>query len=132
MVGPRAFIQCRKLVTFPDKSLLEEIGEFAFAEAMLCVIQLVDSIRKIGSSAVANCPLSEVGIREKSQLMELGAKAFFRTQLQSTLLPPFVRVVGESCFDSCGQLDQVSLGKTLEFISRGAFRRCPIHSFHIS
>lgn len=116
-------------VTFAPDSHLEVISDFAFYKTHLASITIPKTVKIIGTSAfedtteqsnggesytVPNGILAKVSFEAGSQLEEIGARAFYYSNLlEEITIPKSVKVIGPYAFYYCSAL------KTLEFEEGG-------------
>lgn len=62
---------------------------------------------------------------------EIGAYAFYNTDIERVTIPDSVTTLGEWSFDWCASLKTVVLGKGIKTIPNGAFCACPIESINL-
>lgn len=115
----------RKL-QFAEGSVLEEIGESAFAECdNLEIVEFPPSLRRVCDEAFKNTPVEKLDF--PAAVAEVGKRAFANcTKLKTAVFPVDgdLRVLGETAFGWCLALREAVLSERLERIGNGCFYRC--------
>jgi hypothetical protein len=84
-------------------------------------------IESVCDYCFADSKVATIGFEEGSRVNLIGASAFFNcSRLKSMCIPAAVEFLGESCFDGCAALSQVTFapGSSLVHIGSHAFERC--------
>ncbi len=100
-IESNAFATGKINITFAENSLLETIGDYAFADG--CIfdsLTLPSSVTSIGQYAMPNT-LKEITINQDSNLSTLNEYAFANTQITSIYIPAKVSSISESTFEGC-------------------------------
>ena len=113
----------RKLKGIRVPEGVTEIGDRAFFGAWgLQYIELPVTLRKIGRSAFAMCPLEEIHFPRS--LTHIADSAFSVTGLRTVRLPDHLQKLSASVFSSCEKLTEVVLPSGLTEIGDLAFSDC--------
>lgn len=119
-----AFASCNDLatLTFANGSSLATIGHHAFSECDLsgAKVLLPNSVTSIGEHAFEHTKLSK-GIQLPGSLKEISDNMFWYSQLPSISIPASVSKIGASAFQSCGQLETVSLASKGKLSEIGSY-----------
>lgn len=79
-----------------------------------------EGITRIGNCAFRDCDnLTEVTF--SNGLIEIGSGAFMFTDISKVVLPDSVKTLDSACFQYCFMLNDIYLGKSLEYIGRDVF-----------
>lgn len=150
IIGPHAFDGCENLasVTFSDAQNNLNLGEYAFANTALTVLNLPASVATIGDYAFYNVSslatlsvadgsmLQSVGAHafdgtaitsfafdKTSYLEEIGAYAFANTAITAIVLPDSVTSIGDYAFYNCVNVSEFKLSSAIEYIGAYAFAK---------
>jgi len=107
-IGTYAFYACSSLgsLTFPEKSLVESIEDFAFSScSKLNTVTLKGNLKTIGNSAFAS-----------------------DSYLTSVTISNEVTSIGRSAFAYCSSLSTLTLGSKLKTIGSLAFQSCGLYN----
>ncbi len=124
--GTNPYVVMPKTVGFPGINLgtVTEIGSNVFKDTEVTKVIISDTIKRIGTSAFANCSsLTEVVIPESVE--KIGNAAFFAcTGLETVTLPESVKDIGTKAFQSCSNLKTANWPSSLMYVPSDAFRNC--------
>ena len=111
-IGDRAFYKCVNLeeVNIPQNSVLESIGEYAFASSPLMNTPCI--------------PFTEIYLPET--LKSIGSNAFYNTGITSLEIPAEVTLLGGYAFAYCANLEYVNFAENSKLTTIGAmvFYKC--------
>ena len=100
---------------------VESIGKSAFESCKgLSSIVFSSNIKSIGDDAFKNTALQNVAFDEDSKLENIGARAFYGTQIESIAIPSFVRSIGASAFEGT-RLTAITIPSYVKSIASRAF-----------
>ena len=86
-----------------------------FQSSGLKTIMLPHALRVIGESAFTECKgLEQVVFGDKSELEEIGTKAFFQCGLRSFAAPPRLQKIGALAFSGCLRLSDFRLNQGIQ------------------
>lgn len=106
-------------IEIPNSVTTIEREAFCFCES-LEKVKLPESLRVIPELAFDNCHnLREINFPET--LVEIGAKAFYRTKLSSVTIPENVTIINQYTFCNCSELKSVKLPSHLTEIHNRGF-----------
>ena len=101
---------------------MEEIGDGAFNESSLCMIEFEgqngeSQLKRIGANAFAKCVFSDSPrLVIPEGVTEIGARAFSDCEgLEEIVLPKSLKKIGEGCFAGCISLKKVTV-KSLDAV----------------
>ena len=118
-INSRTFENCRSLDKLDLPSGLTSIGEKAFAESGLSIINFPAGLKTISERAFEGCfYLSTVSL--PSSLNELGTRAFAKSGLVGIILPDAISTLEDETFDSCDDLLFVNLPANLTTVGSRA------------
>ena len=123
-IGEHAFTNCENLERVSFGEGLRGIGEYAFADCpKITIIKLQGNLRHLGDFAFANTGLKSVSLASQDEEFDMGKGVF---QYCPNLVEAAVecRIIGESAFDNCLNLERVSFGESLRGIREYAFNEC--------
>lgn len=124
-VEPRAFSDCRTVVSLSLPSSIKTIGANAFSGCRaLTTLTLAEGLQSIGDDAFNSCrALKAVTI--PNSVTTIGNYAFHTCEsLKSLTLPDGLTHLGEWAFGGCSDLQAVALPTGLTAVSKGAFSNC--------
>jgi hypothetical protein len=96
---------------------------FGFAET----VRIVLACKSLGDHCFDNSKLRRIVFGDGSQLTQIGAYTFYTClSLRSICIPAGIESLGESCFNNCRALAQLTFepGSRLSQIGASAFERC--------
>jgi hypothetical protein len=143
-LGGAQFFECNLLqtVAFPERSshfvfeegalwTTDESRWLLFCPRSVQTFTVPAQTAAIGGAAFANGAIAKVDFTSGSELMSIGAYAFFWTGLTSIDVPDSVVSIGEEAFGNCLLLTRVGFSERshLRRLGSGAFRRSAIESF---
>ena len=71
------------------------------------------------------CPPNKIEVDIPRFVNILGNEAFYRSKIQSIVIPKGITKIGHKCFAGCSELKEVILPQTLTSIGNKAFADCP-------
>ncbi|MBO5851993.1 MAG: leucine-rich repeat domain-containing protein [Clostridia bacterium] len=117
-----------QVVTLPYAST--EIPNKLFSgDLKLRAINNFSSVRKIGDEAFKNCTSNSLSLN-LSSVNIIGNNAFMNSGLQSINLSAATNL-GDACFESCSNLESVTLSSALTVIPESAFNGTSIYLIYI-
>ena len=137
-IGDGAFAYCWGLTSIILSNSLTAIGNQAFSmDSNLTTITLPDSITEIGSNPFSGCgKLREIHVSANHPTLATIDGVLFRKREKQLVcypagkenssydVPKGIRVIGDSAFYGCYNLNSVSLPDTVTTIENGAFYSC--------
>jgi len=135
-IGSRAFnfslvwaqFTGERSITFPDSSILETIGEYAFEYTNIRSIRIPATVTHIGEGAFSgNTLLSSVTFVDGCRITTITKKMFAGcANLTSITIPAGVTTIEEDAFSGCQNLSSVIFapGSKLTTIGFNAFHHC--------
>lgn len=104
--------------------LVTSIGELAFDNERMYIVQLPDSINYIGRSAFAYCSnLTSINLPENCK--SIGRSAFISCyELVITKIPDSVTFIGDNAFRGCFKITEINLSKNINVINENLFLGC--------
>jgi hypothetical protein len=121
-IGNGAFYDCSSLRTVNIPSGVTSIGDSAFNESGLTSVIIPNSVTKIGIRAFKYSSLTSITV--SGSVKDIEHATFAYSYLISVKLCEGVKTVYTSAFQSCGNLEEVSLPASLDSVGRIAFGRC--------
>lgn len=97
-LGNNTFFRCSRLkcVVFREKSQLEAIGKYCFAESRIEVVTLTSAVRVLGDCTFYQCrELRRVFFREESHLERIGSQCFSKSGIETIAIPRSLKTMGE-------------------------------------
>ena len=123
-IGEHAFTNCENLERVSFGEGLRGIGEYAFADCpKITIIKLQGNLRHLGDFAFANSGLKSVSLASQDEDFHMG-KGVFQYCPNLAEVAVECRIIGESAFDNCLNLERVSFGESLREIREYAFNEC--------
>ena len=121
-IGSYAFYECgADTVSLPNT--LKTIGSYALAYNDMTELVIPEGVTSVGDHAISDCSnLTELML--PSTLKTIGTYAFARTRMQILELPDSVTSMGVGAFYSCPKLEGVYISRSLKTISERAFMYC--------
>lgn len=118
-------LESSKLTSITMPNSLKYIGSYAFANSnLISDITIPEQVITIGEAAFYNTDIAHV--TAKGAIHSIGNQAFQSCQqLQTVTLTNGTKQIGESAFSGCDYLQSVQLPDELEFIGKQAFLNCP-------
>jgi hypothetical protein len=126
-IGNFAFSQ-KNLKVLELPSTLTSIGTWAFERNQLTILDIPEGVTSIGQGAFADNQLQSIVL--PSTLMSIGSSAFAGNQLTSLVIPEGITSIGNYAFDA-NKLQSVVLPSTLTSIGSGVFSRNQLTSLVI-
>ena len=126
-IGNFAFNQ-KNLKVLELPSTLTSIGSYAFSGNQLTILDFPEGVISIGDGAFADNQLQSIVL--PSTLTSIGSSAFGRNQLTSLVIPEGITSIGNYAFDA-NKLQSVVLPSTLTSIGPGVFSRNQLTSLVI-
>jgi hypothetical protein len=126
-IGNFAFSQ-KNLKVLELPSTLTSIGTWAFERNQLTILDIPEGVTSIGQGAFADNQLQSIVL--PSNLTSIGSSAFAGNQLTSLVIPEGITSIGNYAFDA-NKLQSVVLPSTLTSISPGVFSRNQLTSLVI-
>ena len=118
-----------KSVTLP--STIKYIGEGAFEESGLEIINIPEGVTYIGDYAFCYTELNEIAI--PSTVTYLGAAAFESSEIRKVNIPEGITNIQRGTFGYCDKLQEIEISSTVESIGDNAFGNCTsLKKVHIS
>lgn len=123
-IGALCFACCPQLkkIVLPDSLRCIPYGLFVKCTE-LEVVELGRYTESIGTSAFSGCE-SLKQIKLPNTVRFIDELAFFRTGLETIVVPESVAVIKAACFSNCHSLREVVLQRGLDEIKMNAFREC--------
>lgn len=123
-IGAFCFACCPQLkkIILPDSLWCVPYGLFQSCTE-LEVVELGQHTESIGISAFSECE-SLKQIKLPNTVCFIDELAFFRTGLETIVVPESVNVIKGACFSNCHSLREVVLQRGLQEIRMSAFREC--------
>lgn len=119
-----AFYECGLTnLTLPSK--LEEIGSYAFEFGSLKEITLPKSLKVLGGSAFAYCPISKLNFEEGFSCNISGSAFDSCKNLEEITIPEGVQNIDYSAFCACSNLTNITIKSATTQIESDAFMSCP-------
>lgn len=107
-----------------DVYMVKGIGNEAFAESDLSIIEMPITITDIGENAFANCAWLTT-VKFSNTVKNIGKGAFMGcTSLKSIQIPDKVAIIGENAFANCTGLTTINISNSVKSIGKGAFLGC--------
>jgi hypothetical protein len=126
-IGDYAFCQ-KNLKVLELPSSVTSIGKSAFSGNQLTILEIPEGVTSIGDYAFDANQLMSIVI--PSTLTSMGSGAFSRNQLTSLVMPEGITSIGDYAFDA-NKLQSIVLPSTLTSIGPGAFSRNQLTSLVI-
>lgn len=123
-IGTATFSGCKKIQEITIPSTVEKVGTFSFDKCDgLESVELKDGVEEIGNYAFYNLPkLSKVIFGEG--LKRIGDAAFADNSLLKEIDLVSVEEMGESVFDNCSGITNVTLRTGVKRIGNASFKNC--------
>lgn len=130
-IGENAFKNCTALATVNLNDRVTDIKKSAFeGDTKLTGIELTNVVKSIGEASFKDCGASidnpdvfEVDLA-KSSLTVIPKEAFMGSKVKELVLPSGMKTIGESAFEGCNKLTDVTLNAWLSTVSDKAFKDC--------
>lgn len=121
--------EIKGMVNIPDtykRKPVVEIADYAFFYTSLTVVNIPNSVTRIGDYAFRECSaLTSVTLEEGSNLTSIGDYVFEGcASLTSITIPDYVTHIGEGAFAYCDSLVSIVVPNRVESIQKGAFHEC--------
>ncbi len=128
-IGNYAFQNCESLETIEIPGTVQTIGECAFVEcSALTSLKLNEGLKTIYGGAFMGCPIKTLTIPNSVKTLETSyyQKGAFKdcTQLESVTIGSSLQYISEHSFANCSALKTVNIGNSVETIGEGAFLNC--------
>lgn len=124
-IGANAFDGCTELLQFniPDDSRLETIGNSAFYNCRIAMMDFPAGLVSIGANAFSNCKLALAGFAGGS--VTIGNAAFYGSTIMYLQGAEYIKSIGANAFENSG-LVRVDFndGPQLTAIGNSAFAGC--------
>ncbi|MBE5957408.1 MAG: hypothetical protein E7254_00895 [Lachnospiraceae bacterium] len=151
-IGNNAFDYCDELNKIKWNNKVSNIGSEAFCLTNITSITLPDSVKSCGNYCFSSCyklssitlskNMSEipdhflydsglVNINIPNGITKIGAYAFAETKLLDITLPDSVVECGESCFESCRLLQNITFSKNMKSIPKKMLYNTSIYNITI-
>ena len=115
------FSKCGKLKEAKLPNQIQSIGNFAFRECeSLQRMLLPNSVTKIGQAAFRSCK-SLLSFSSSPNIAEIGESAFMESAITSFNIVGTITTIEKDTFNSCPNLVCVSICKSVNHITDGAF-----------
>jgi hypothetical protein len=115
-----AFCERRYVKEIILPSTLEKIGESAFDDLDLEIIDLPESVKSIGQGAFYGCrKLREIHLN--TGLVNIEAHAFEMVPVRNIIIPETVTTLGAHAFDYCFELRDISVPNSVKKIGKNCF-----------
>ncbi len=99
------------------------VGAYAFHDMPnLTSVHMADSVGRIGKKAFYALPLTNV--KWSSGLYNIEESAFQGVKLKEIILPNEMKIIGDSVFQNCNELEQIIFPNTMTKIGTYAFKGC--------
>ena len=126
-----AFQDCHELSAIHFPSSLRFIGAYAFHSASLKQLNLNEGLLAIDKFAFAYVCDSEFDLTLPNSLVFLGEYSFMKTSIKTLNIGNSLKKIGYYVFGGCGQLKNIVLNDSVEYIGDCAFAYCGIDTFII-
>ena len=128
-IGNYAFQNCESLTSIDIPGTVQTIGEGAFIEcSALATLKLNEGLKTIYGGAFMGCPIKTLVIPNSVKTLETAyyQKGAFRdcTQLESVTIGSGLQYISDHSFTNCTALKTVVIGNAVETIGEGAFSNC--------
>ena len=121
-IGRQAFAYCSRLYSLELPQGLDTLEPYAFAYAPFEVLTLPEKITALPEGLFCCSGLRE--LHWEGALTAIGKKAFFGCKLAAIEIPGTVERVGESAFEECAYLTEVTFGEGVKVLEKKAFDSC--------
>jgi|GEM_PF-3964827 len=123
-IGREAFYNCPSLSDFTMPQSVTSIGESAFGScSSLESVTIPNGITSIANGVFCFCTgLKTVTFPEA--LTSIGEYSFKNCGFEHLRLPPTIKTIGTSAFESCNALAELHIPSSVENIGSGAFAYC--------
>lgn len=137
-----AFAKCRNITNLFLPNAIEDIGTSAFAESNISLILLSENTTVLNAYAFYKCKelktlLTDKNISENDSVIWLKGKAFLygnikivgqsafeETAIEHVFLNEYVEGIGKSAFDNCGNLLDIIIPGTVNYVYEQTFSQC--------
>ena len=132
IIGDEAFYECESLKSVTMDNGVVTIDDFAFSRCInLSSIHIPASVKTINRWAFCDCALTGATIAENSVLEKIGYCAFsslseYQNNLSGFRLPNTITDIGDSAFQGCSGLENVSIPDSVKNIGERAFANTDI------
>jgi hypothetical protein len=106
-------------ITFAEGSVLESIGQYAFATTGVTSVDFPASLKTIGNYTFYGSALETITFAEGSVLESIGQYAFATTGVTSVDFPASLKTIGG--FSYCRSLETITFAENIENIGNYAF-----------
>ena len=122
-VCQNAFNPCNSLNKVKILSSVETIGNNAFYEDPITVLEIEDGLKTIGTSAFQGCKIESLVLPGSINTLEYNAFDM-NSNLSSLTLNDGIETIGEQAFCYCISLKEVEIPESVKLIDKNAFENC--------
>jgi hypothetical protein len=134
-MGENCFYGCQKLSSVTISDSVTTIGATAFASCnLLSKISIGSGVKEIGAFAFSNCGnITNITVSADNSVYHAKDNCLIETESKyllkgcnTSLIPDdgSVEIIGDSAFEGCANIENVTLPKTITTICDSAFRGC--------
>ncbi len=116
-IGPRAFYDCKCLLSFEFPNSLTRIDDLAFYQSHLLKMIAPPGLKHIGVSAFEDCACTIIDLHNVDVLDHIGMRAFSGTPIKQLYLNTSQKFFSDSIVDGCESLTFIELGKDVSYIA---------------
>lgn len=121
-LGERAFKNCSSLSGFTIPKGVTFIKDNVFENASNITLNASADFYSIGDYSFSGC--KGLKIRSLGGLKQIGNYAFSKSDITKMVIPDTTTSIGASAFESCTDLAQIKIGKSIKTIKENCFKNC--------